>query len=89
MNHERRSEFAQDRGGLARGLRSVRPWSRLRIVAVRGQIASQDTAEVFLGRSGRRPVVVGQIEIRASRVEGLQDIPASIFEWLGTAKVLP
>src|SRR5438445_1050383 len=43
------------------------------LVAVSGQVGSEDVAEALLGRAVRRPIVVRQVEVRDAEIEGAAD----------------
>src|SRR5713101_6963944 len=53
------------------------------------QVGRKDAAEILLCRSGRRPVVVGQVEMRDADVEGTQDDGAPALGGGISAEVLP
>ena len=62
---------------LARAPLAVRPGPHVvaglrrddELVAVRPQVVREDPAEVLLGRAGRRPVVVREVEVRDAEIE--------------------
>ena len=58
-------------------------------VAVAGEIADQDAADVFLGGAGRRAVVVGEIEMGDAAVEGAVHDAAGLLEVIHGAEVVP
>jgi len=53
------------------------------------QVGREDAAEVLFRRTGRRPVVVGQVEMRDPQVEGSADDSPLALEWRLAAEVLP
>src|SRR5699024_9277170 len=59
------------------------------LVAVGTQVLAQQPAEVRLGRSGRRAVVVGQVEVRDAEVEGPADDVALVAEGDVVTEVVP
>ena len=54
-----------------------------------GEILVQDFSEVGLRRSGRRPVVVRQIEMRDPEIERAKDHLPAAAERIHSAKILP
>jgi hypothetical protein len=53
------------------------------------EILTENAAEVDLGRAGRRPVIIGQIEVRDAEIKGLMEQSATVGERMGVAKILP
>ena len=58
-------------------------------IAVGGEILPQQPAKGFLGRTGRRAVVVGQVEMRDAVVEGIPGDGAAVLEHVQAAEVVP
>src|SRR5579872_7400785 len=56
---------------------------------MRGEIGCQYPTEALFGRSGRRTVVVGQIEVRDAMVEGLEDHFSCVVLRAMSPEVLP
>ena len=82
---------------LARSPLTVRPGPHVvarlgrddQLVTVPGEVGRQDRAEILLGRSVRRAVVVGQVDVRDAEVERpSQDLPLAIERHV-MAEVLP
>ena len=59
------------------------------LVAIRGEVLAQDAAEVLLGRAVRRPVVVGEIEVRDAQVERATHDRAALSSGSVATEVLP
>ncbi|MNW64959.1 hypothetical protein D3C74_432910 [compost metagenome] len=59
------------------------------LVAVSGEIFSQNLSKGFLGGPGRRTVVVGQIEVGNPQVKGPSDHGAAVLKHIIAAKVMP
>src|ERR1035437_9697837 len=58
-------------------------------VAMTDEILHQDATGVFLGGTGRRAVVVGEIEVGDPAVEGAVHDPPSLLEIVNPAEVMP
>ena len=58
-------------------------------VAIRAEIVVEDASEVFFRRTGRRPVVVRQIEVGDAEIEGAAQHGAAVFEGVHAAEVVP
>ena len=49
------------------------------LIAIRAQVSGEDAPEILLGRARRRPIVVGQIEVRDAMVEGAEQHLARVL----------
>ena len=58
-------------------------------VAMAGEVLHQDAADVFLGGTRRRAVVVSQVEVSHSAVEGAAYDAAGFLEIIDVAEVVP
>ncbi len=58
-------------------------------VAVRGEIEAEEFPEIFLGGTGRRAVVVGEIEMGDAEIEGAPDDGAAGGEHIDVAEIVP
>src|SRR6185295_5336112 len=59
------------------------------LVTKGGQVLAQHTAEVLFGRAGRRPIVVGQVEVGDAQIEGAAQQGAAVLKDIHAAKVVP
>ena len=56
---------------------------------MRRQVRAQDAAKGFLGGAGRRPVVVGEVEVRDAQIKGAQDQGPAVGGTVGRAEIVP
>ena len=59
------------------------------LVAVRSKVLPEDLAEVFFGGSGRRAVIVRQIEMGDAEVECMSEHRPRIFKRVDSAEIVP
>lgn len=59
------------------------------LIAIAGEVFAEHSPEVLFGRTGWRPIVVGQIKMGDSKIEGAQDDIATHRVVIDIAKVVP
>src|SRR6185369_8155023 len=59
------------------------------LIAISGEIGLQDAPEILFGRTRRRTVIVGEIKVGDSEIEGPAQHRTAILEHINSAEIVP